>query len=77
LRELVDARGDEAPPLLYALVALGVLQTLVGIRPGAAPVVAEAEVELASPMRDAELDDSAVRARIATRGAPVVARRRR
>lgn len=74
LRELVEARGDEAPSLLYALVALGVLTTLVGIRPGvmtsqAAPK--EAEVELADPMRDAELDDSAVRARIATRRALV------
>ncbi|MBI2392561.1 MAG: DnaJ domain-containing protein [Deltaproteobacteria bacterium] len=74
LRDVIEARGDEAPPLLYALVALGVVQTLVGIRPGvmtreAAPQ--PAEVELADPLRDAELDDSAVRARIAARRALV------
>lgn len=75
LREIVEARGDDAPSLLYALVALGVLSTLVGIRPGVmtsqhAPPK-EPEVELADPLRDAELDDAAVRARIATRRALV------
>lgn len=74
LRDVIEARGDDAPPLLYALVALGVVQTLVGIRPGVmtrevAPQ--PAEVELADPLRDAELDDSAIRARIAARRALV------
>jgi hypothetical protein len=70
LREIVDQRGEEAPPLLYALVALGVLQTLIGIRPGAMPS-AQPEAEIADPLRDAELDDGAVRARITARRALV------
>lgn len=73
LRELIETRGEDAPPLLYALAALGVLETLAGIRPGArAPDVPSApEVDLADPLRDAELDDSALRARIAARRALV------
>ncbi len=73
LRELAEQRGDEVPQLLYALAALGVVEPLLGIRPGAAvpgeqsaPLPGEG-VELADPLRDAELDDAAVRARIVAR----------
>lgn len=71
LREIVDQRGEDAQPLLYALVTLGVLQTLIGIRPGAMSVSAQPEVDLADPLRDAELDDGALRARISARRALV------
>lgn len=70
LREIVDQRGEDAAPLLYALVTLGVMQSLVGIRPGA-KASAPPEVEIADPLRDAELDDGAVRARITARRALV------
>jgi hypothetical protein len=74
LREMLETRGEESVPLLYALVALGVMQALVGIKPGALSSSAapqQAEVEIADPLRDAELDDGAVRARIAARRALV------
>jgi len=74
LRELLETRGEDAVPLLYALAALGVVQVLVGIKPGAPapqPRAQAAEVEIADPLRDAELDDGAVRARIAARRALV------
>jgi len=70
LREITETRGEEAVPVLYALAALGVVQALVGIKPGALAVAAppqQPEVEIADPLRDAELDDGAVRARISAR----------
>jgi hypothetical protein len=69
LRDLIEG-ADDAPGLLYALVALGVLEGLAGIRPGVrAAEISPDEVELADPLRDAELDDAAVRARIGARRA--------
>jgi hypothetical protein len=71
LRELVEVRGDEAPPLLYAAVALGVLESLVGVKKPISLGPSVPEVERADPLRDAELDDAAIRARIAARRALV------
>jgi len=73
LREILDTRGEDAIPVLYALAALGVVHPLVGIRPGAlaSPPPQAPEVEIADPLRDAELDDAAVRARISARRALV------
>lgn len=69
LRELIET-SDDVPGLLYALVALGVLEGLAGIRPGVrAAEISPDEVELADPLRDAELDDGAIRARIGARRA--------
>jgi hypothetical protein len=74
VREVVAARGDEVAPLLYALVALGVISALAAARP--APVLRPAPTpggpaEPIDPLLDAELDDGAVRARIAARRALV------
>ncbi|MEO7092390.1 MAG: DUF4388 domain-containing protein, partial [Polyangiales bacterium] len=75
VREVVAARGEEVAPLLYALVALGVISALAAARP-AAPVLRPAptggrEPEPIDPLLDAELDDGAVRARIGARRALV------
>ncbi|MBK7402583.1 MAG: hypothetical protein IPJ34_41725 [Myxococcales bacterium] len=72
LRDLTRERGEDAPALLYALVALGVLEALAGIRPHVVvgPVTREPD-EPADPVRDAEMDDAAVRARIGARRALV------
>lgn len=68
LGELVAGQGAELAPIVYAAVALGILEALAGIR--AAPRADPAQpVELADPLRDAELDDAAVRARISARRA--------
>jgi hypothetical protein len=75
VREVVAARGDEVAPLLYALVALGVISALAAARPAVpAPRPAPgggAPSEPIDALLDAELDDGAVRARIAARRALV------
>lgn len=70
LRDLTRERGEDAPALVYALVALGVLEALAGIRHHAV-VANKVADEPADPVRDAEMDDAAVRARIGARRALV------
>jgi len=67
LRELVAAGGEDVAPLLYALVAMGIIQTLTPVRSVEPPRRDDSEHEVVDPARDAEIDDSAVRARIVAR----------
>jgi hypothetical protein len=71
--ELLRARGEDAAPLLHALVVLGVLQRLAAARPApsASPPSGGMEPERIDPVRDAELDDQAFRERIVARRALV------
>ena len=74
VREVVEARGEEVAPLLYALVALGVISALAAARPAMAaqrPAAASEPSEPIDPLLDAELDDGAIRARVAVRRALV------
>ena len=73
LREVIAARGEEIAPLMYALVALGILGSLSAARAPHAKVgaAAEVEVEAIDPLRDAEIDDAAIRSRIGVRRALV------
>ncbi len=78
LRDVLGARGDDAAPLVYALVALGVLTALAAARAPASSISSSRRVDdepsvadEADPVRDAELDDSALRSRIGVRRALV------
>jgi hypothetical protein len=67
LRDVVATRGDDAATLVYALVALGVIGAVAPARPVAAQGAAAHDEEPVDPVRDAEMDDAALRARIVAR----------
>jgi hypothetical protein len=74
LGAFVDVAGEDAPALVYALVALGVLEVIAAPRAITAPPRsprAGRETESIDPRRDAELDDAGLRARVLARRALV------